>query len=145
MVPLQSVSVLWDKTIWTETRDTPPALLSIETFCNRTFLKHRTVLLLDFRCCETKMFPTVKHDRYNKNPSQASVDITNFPKHRSVPVRKVLVQWSKTLSTEIVIPPFNPWIISIPESSETKKGSSSKTVGTVGKNSFDEKPWYFPL
>ena len=69
-------------------------------FCNRFFLKHWTVLLLVFRCCETKMFPTVKHDRYHKNSSQASLDITNFLKHRKVPLWNPSLLWDETISTE---------------------------------------------
>ena len=57
MVPLQNASVLWDKTISTENRDSRPLpLLSLTFLDTRNFLQHRRVHHEVFWYCETTNF-----------------------------------------------------------------------------------------
>ena len=53
---LRKVSVLWEKTISAENRDTRPLLLFLTFFDTRNFLEHRRVSYEKFRYCERKQF-----------------------------------------------------------------------------------------
>ena len=54
-VPLRKISVLWEKTISTENRDTRPLLLSLAFLHTGNFLKHRRVLYEMFRYWHKKI------------------------------------------------------------------------------------------
>ena len=60
-VLLRNVSVVWDKTLPMENRDTLP-LLCNKVLDTRIFLKHRRVHLLSFSLLWDKRFPTENRD-----------------------------------------------------------------------------------
>ena len=65
-----------------------------------------------------------------------------FLKHRRVALRNDSVLWDKKLSTEIVIPPFNPWINSITECFWNTGGLLYEMIRYCGTKYFRRKSWY---
>ena len=71
-------------------------------------------------------------------------DTRNFLKHTKVPLRNDSVLWDKTILTENrdTRPLSYSKHFSIPEISETQKGSWAKFFGTVRRKFFNGKSWY---
>ena len=69
-----------------------------------------------------------------------------FLKHQSVFQWNISVQWDKNFDGKSWYYPPPPLIqtFSVPEISETLKGSSTKFFGTVRQKIFDGKSWYSP-
>ena len=110
--PLLHFWALWDKTTSTENCDCPASLI-LETFRYRKHFETQ-------ECSSTHCFGTgrKKNSTWNRDTQLFCINSFHnrmFLKHRRVALRNDSVLWDKTFSTEIVIPHFNPWKISIPE------------------------------
>ena len=99
-VPLRNFSVLRNKTLSTENRDTRLPLLSLTFFDTRKFLKNRRFHLRSFRYCETTNF---RRKVVVSLLSLRFLDTRNFLKHRRIPLRIFWHCETKIFQWEIVI------------------------------------------
>ena len=111
----------------TENRDNP--LLCMKNFDTRIFPKPGRVTLQNFSVLKQKFFDG--ESRYPPPLCIKNFDTRVFLKRRRVPLRFFWYCETKNFPQKIVIYPSYAQNFSIPEISETLKGSPTKNFGTV--------------
>ena len=93
-------------------------------------------------------FLTEKRCNASLRPSLFSIiffDAKGFVEHRRVPLRSLSVLWDSKLSMEYRDITFSSKKFSIPEFSDTLRGSPTKFFVTVRPQIFHRKSWYSPV
>ena len=136
-VHLRTDSVLWDKTILTEKRETHPSLIPNIFRYPKLFETQKGSF--------TKWFGTVRQNNFDgksrKPPPLLSLtifDTRNFLKHRRVPLRNDSVDKTILVENRNTRPLSYPERFSIPEINETLKNSPTKIFSTVRQKKSSE-------
>ena len=104
-------------------------LLSLQTFDARSFLKHRTDHLQSFSALWEKRFPTEISDITLL--CKKCFDTRIFLKHGRIPYESFRRCETKFFQLKLVICRSYPYDFSVPDFSETQKGSTTKNFGKV--------------
>ena len=135
-VHLRTDSVLWDKTILTENRETHPSLIPNIFRYPKPFETQKG--------SSTKRFGTVIENNFDgkswKPPPLLSLtifDTRNFLKHRRAPLRNDSVDKTILVENRNTRPLSYPF--RYPKPFETQKGSSTKWFGRQNRTFFDTR------